>query len=174
MNIEIPYLKHKSFQNKNRFKLKNEIRFNDLYNEASIKREKTNTITLFNELDLIKKELISQVETKNEKYFLDELFEKSKIILESDLDTFKNMSVSQLRAKILSLKTLFETRNKEIELKNKKLEALKIINDSELPHAEEQLEKINKILSNENFSNNIKMIQNRIKLNSSKSCGNSP
>ena len=105
MNIEIPYLKHKSFQNKNRFKLKNEIRFNDLYNEASIKREKTNTITLFNELDLIKKELISQVETKNEKYFLDELFEKSKIILESDLDTFKNRDFN-----IYDSKTNFEKK----------------------------------------------------------------
>lgn len=90
MNIETPYLKHKSFQTKNRFKLKNKIRFNDLYNEALIKWEKNKTVTLFNELDLIKEELVSQAINKNEEYFLNELFEKSKIILNSDLETFKN------------------------------------------------------------------------------------
>jgi len=90
MNIEIPYLKHKSFQNKNRYKLENKIRFNKSYNEALIKWEKNKNTILFNELDLIKQELISQVKTKNEKYFLEELFQKARIILESDLETFKN------------------------------------------------------------------------------------
>ena len=80
-----------------------------------------------------------------------------------NLDMFQNMSVEQLRSKIASLKTLFKSRNEELISKAQKLRDLQIINDNELPHAESQLQKINKILSNQNFVNNIKLINNRMK-----------
>ena len=78
-----------------------------------------------------------------------------------NLDTFKNMTTSQLKQKIADLKNIFELRNKELTEKRQKLIDLQIINDNELPHAEEQLSKINRILGNQNFINSIKLIQNR-------------
>lgn len=83
-----------------------------------------------------------------------------------NLDVFKNMTESQLREKIASLKGLFEARNKELVAKAEKLQQLQIVNNEELPMAEAQLEKINKILSNKNFSASIKMIQYKLRTNS--------
>ena len=94
--------------------------------------------------------------------------ENKEIVVDSklhtfNLDTFQNMTAKQIRSKIGSLKTLFQSRNSELESKAQKLKDLQIINDTELPHSESQLQKINKILSNQNFINNIKLIQNRMK-----------
>jgi hypothetical protein len=83
-----------------------------------------------------------------------------------NLEVFQNMSDSQLRQKISSLKQLFEVRNKELVTKAEKLKQLQIINDEELPEAEKELEKINKILNNKTFSASIKMIQYKLRTNS--------
>ena len=81
-----------------------------------------------------------------------------------NLGSFKNLSESQLKGKIASLKQLFVARNKELSDKRQKLIDVQIINDSELPHYEMQLETMKKIIANKDFNNSIKVIQNKMKL----------
>ena len=81
-----------------------------------------------------------------------------------NLGSFKNLSEGQLKGKIASLKKLFVARNKELTEKRQKLIDVQIINDSELPHYEMQLETMKKIIANKDFNNSIKVIQNKMKL----------
>ena len=86
---------------------------------------------------------------------------ESKIASDFNLDAFKNLSESQLKSKIGSLKSLFEKRNKDLSTKRQKLIDVQIINDGELQHYENQLVEMKKILSNTDFNNSIKVIQNK-------------
>ena len=82
-----------------------------------------------------------------------------------NLDSLKNMSDKQISAKIAQLLEIFQKRNSSLESKKQKLIDLQIVNSGELSHAEEQLTKIQKILKNQNFTNSIKLIQNRMRNN---------
>lgn len=88
-----------------------------------------------------------------------------KINYTDDLKVFDSMTVEKLESKIISMRKMLDNRHKFLSDKKNKLENIIIINDTELQFAEEQLKKINNILSNRHFSTLIKTIEGKIKLN---------
>jgi hypothetical protein len=81
-----------------------------------------------------------------------------------DLTTFDNMNINQIKSKIGHMKKMFYNIYEKVGKQKNDLENIIIIKDNELSYAESQLEKINNILRNSNFSNTIKSIEYRIRL----------
>ena len=91
--MELPYLKHKSFQQKNRYSIFSTYNFNEIYNQIETNKSNWDFIEVQKEiitaLEIIFSDLLNQASNSRESLFLEELLFFSKKILVNDLIFFE-------------------------------------------------------------------------------------
>ena len=105
--MELPYLKHKSFKQKNRYSIFSTYNFNEIYNQIEADKSNWDFIEMRKEiitaLESIFSDLLNQASNTRESLFLEELLFFSKKILVNDLVFFesKKNKVKSIRSEAL-------------------------------------------------------------------------
>ena len=136
--MELPYLKHKSFQQKNRYSIFSTYNFNEIYDQIETNKSNWNFIEIQKEiitaLESIFSDLLNQASNSRESLFLEELLFFSKKILVNDLIFFET---KKNKVNSITSKELDELKSKghiDIELDSRVVDKILNLVSSDIDH----------------------------------------